>query len=288
MTITEKFEIAQETEFQDIELETDNLLFADPYLIYIGQNEMAERCSNNIVNYFEQLLSFAKRGDRGNGYRIVRYLQENNEVRMGYSQNNPNGKGIGNNKGKKMFDEIAKSKAVKSGQIADIFDASIMLEGVGADRISDLTINIILEELIEFTQQQCKKHNIPLEKIKLKRPIWSTKENKWLNSNEYLLPLHNNKPIIFMPKEFVRPNLIYTYTRFYNKGIIPHYEKEIQKDPSSGLVKILKRGKVPSRTKIRENYPCLREKVTEFIEDFPAEYKSYKFKQLNYVKNDSL
>ena len=285
MTFKEKYNILEEVEFKDIELNMDNKLFVDPYLIYISKDDFSIKCSNKIVNYFEQLLHYAKLKDKGNGYRLVRYLQENNEIRFGYSSDVPCGKGLGNNKGKELFDLLCKSKAVRTGLVSDIFDASIMLEKVGSDKISDLTINIILEDLIEFTQEQCYKFNIEMELIKLRRPIWCSSIGSWVSKDGVLLPVHNNKPIILVPINFVRPYLVYTYDRFYNHQMMPFYEKEVMRNPTSGLVKILKRGIVPARTKIRKEYPCLKERVVNFIAEHPDEYSNYKYKQLNYVDN---
>lgn len=288
MKFTEKFKIKENVDFVDINLDGDLEMFVDPYLIYLCDNEFGISCSNKIVNYFSQLLNYAKIGDRGNGYRIVRYLQENNEVRLGYSKGKPCGKGLGKNKGKELFDIISKSKAVKTGLVEDIFDASIMLEKVGYDKISDLTINIILEDLIIYTQHQCNLYNIQMQEVSLKRPIWSNKNNKWINSKRILLPTHNSKPIVLIPKIFTQQSLIYSYIRFYSHRMIPFYEKQVQQDPSSGLVKILKRGPVPSRTKIRKEYPCIKSDVINFIYEKPEEYKDFKKKQLNYVSIDNL
>lgn len=283
MTFKEKYRIVGEVQFEDIELNTDTELFVDPYLIYISDDDLSIRCSNKIVDYFGQLLYYARSRDRGNGYKIVRYLQENNEVRFGYSSGIPCGKGLGNNKGKELFDLLCRSKAVKTGLVSDIFDASIMLEKVGYDKISDLTINIVLEDLIKFTQEQCQKHNVYMDSVKLRRPIWSSSDNSWINKDRVLLPVHDNKPIILVPKNFVRPYLVYTYDRFYNHQMIPFYEKEVMRDPTSGLVKILKRGIVPAKTKIKKEYPCIKENVINFIAEHPEEYSTYKYKQLNYV-----
>lgn len=288
MKFKEKYNIKDEVEFIDIELETDSKLFVDPYLIYISNDEFSNNCSNKIVNYFEQLLKLAILKDKGNGYKIVKYLQENNEVRFGYSLGKPLGKGFGKNKGKELFDILCKSKAVRTGMISDIFDASIMLDKVGYDKISDLTINIILEDLILFTQKQCKMYNVPLESVRLRRPVWNSEKNNWINIETINLPVHDGKPIILVPNNFVRPYMVYTYARFYSNQMMPYYEREALKNPSCGLVKILKRGIVPAKTKIRKEYPCLKDNVVNFIMEHPDKYSMYKYKQLNYVKEKNV
>ncbi len=288
MKFNEKYHIKDTSEYIDIDLETDNKLFVDPYLIYLGKDEMSIRCSNRIVNYFTQLLEAAENGDDNAGHYLVKYLQENNEVRLGYSKSVPCGKGLGKNKGLELFNNIKNSKAMKSGLVKDIFDASIMLENVGNDKISDLTICIILEELIEYTQKICLKYNIPMFKQKLNRPIWSDSNNKWIEKIDVLLPQHNSVPIILIPNSYANPMLVYTYNRFYNYQMMPYYETLALKDPSNGLVRILKRGIVPAKSKIRKKYPCSKPNVVDFIYENPLEYLSYKYRQLKYVNYNNI
>lgn len=287
MTFNEKYHVS-DNRYINIELDTDNKLFVDPYLIYLGQDEISNICSNRVVNYFSQLLKAAEVGNDELGEYLVKYLQENNEVYLGYSKQNPCGKGFGRNKGIELYENIKNSKAMKSGLVKDIFDASIMLENVGYDKISDMTICIILEELISFTQRICLDKNIPMRQIKLSRPIWSDSENKWVKASSVKLPIHNNKPIILIPQNYARPMLVYTYSRFYNKQMMPHYERYAINNPSEGLVRILKRGIVPAKVKIRKKYPCIKPDVVDFIRKNPNEYLSYKEKQLKYVNYNNI
>ena len=288
MTFNKKYGIENSDGYINIELDTDNKMFVDPYLIYIDKDEMSTNCSNRIVNYFSQLLKAAEKDDFKKGEYLVKYLQENNEVRLGYSNDKPHGKGLGKNKGIELFDAIKESKAVKSGLVEDIFDASIMLNNVGYDKISDLTICIILEELIAYTQTICKKHNIEMKPHKLNRPVWSHSQNKWTYLKDIQLPSHNDKPIILIPNKYAKKILVYTYNRFYNYGMMPYYEKIAFNNPSMGLVKILKRGIVPAKTKIRKKYPCKKDDVLDFIIENPDVYLSYKEKQIKYITNDSI
>ena len=287
MTFNDKFKI-NGNEYINIELETDNKMFVDPYLIYLGKDERSTICSNRIVNYFSQLLKHAIDGNDTLGHKIVKYLHENNEVRLGYSKSKPCGTGFGQNKGIIMYETIKNSNAVKSGLVKDIFDASILIENVGFDRISDLTINIIFEELITFTNEICTKYNIPTTEIVLNKPIWSDKMNRWISQCKVKLPTHNNEPIVLVPKNFANRTLAYSYKRFYDNQMMIYYGKYAIKHPSEGLVKILKRGIVPAKCKIRKKYPCIKSSVIKFIYDNPDEYLEYKNKQLKYVTYKNL
>lgn len=279
------FKITGKTEHYNINLDGDNQKFVDPFVIYLCKDEFSIKCSNDIADYFRELLESVRNNNIPRGEYLTKYLQENNEIRLGYSANEPRGKGLGAKKGKELLTNIRNSKAFQSGLIEDIFDASIMLDKVGCDRIFDLTVNIILKNLIEFTQHQCRKYNVPMQEQKLRRPVWDSDNKLWEFKRSYLLPVDaDNKPIILVPDLYVQDRHVYTYHRFYDLEMMPHYEKIALNNPSYGLVRILKRGPVPAKTKIRKKYPCLKNEVVDYIIIHPEEYFKYKNRQIKYTK----
>ena len=292
---SQKFNLKGPFEFFDPILGKDEKYFVDPYLIYKNkpEDEMAQRCSEMVVNYFEQLLNAAKKGDKSAGYLLVRHLHEIRETHIGYSYDSNKGKGIGENKGMELFNIISNSYAVETGLVKDIFDTSIMLSKVSYDKVSDLTINIILAELILFTQDVCKKRNIQMEKVNFNKYIWDCKENNWVYKNTLVLPTYVEddikRGIILIPKKYVRKVLAYNISRFYNEVMIPFYEKDALKHPSYGLVKMLKDGKPKvNRSKIRKLYPCTKNNVNDFIKSNQTYYFEYKEKVLKYAELNNI
>lgn len=286
MTICQKYGIKEDTDFCDINLKQDNRLFVDPYMIAIDKSDLATKCHNDVVVYFSQLLSYARSNNKEEGYKLVEHLKENNEFRLGYSKDKSRGNGFGEERGRQLFDEIQSSSTTKAGILEDIFDTSVMIKGVGADLISDLTLNIICKNLINYTQEQCKKYSIPMELIKLKRPVWSPEANEWARNYQTMLPVDDGKPIIMVPKDFARNDLVYNHTRFYNKGMMVYYENMVMSNHVTSLMRALKQGYKPHKGKIRKAYPCLKDSVIEFIERQPDIYKAYKEKQLKYIRTD--
>lgn len=293
----EKFskKFAQEglLEFFDPTSGKDTKAFIDPYLIYKHKDDMSIRCSNMIVNYFQKLLEAASTNDSKTGLALVKNLHEIRELHLGYAKDSNKGLGVGKNKGMELFKIISNSEAVKTGLVKDIFDASIMLDKVADDKVSDLTANIILKELIEFTQSICRKRNIPMQEVNFNKYIWDSSKNEWVYAKKIILPYYeeNNTKIgiILIPKEYVRNSLAYNPRRFYNEIMMPFYEKQAINNPSYGLVKILSRGKIkPSKTKIRAMYPCTKTNVNNFIKNNPTLYFEYKEKILKYAELNNI
>lgn len=292
---SQKFNLKGPFEFFDPILGRDEKYFIDPYLIYKSkqEDEISQRCSDIVVSYFRQLLNAAKKSDKTAGYLLVRHLHEIRETHLGYSNNSNKGKGIGENKGMELFNIISNSDAVETGLVRDIFDTSIMLSRVSYDKVSDLTANMILVELITFTQDVCKKRNIPMEEVNFNKYIWDCKKNNWVYKKTLLLPTYAEYDkkigIILIPQKYVRKVLAYNINRFYNEIMIPFYEKDALKHPSYGLVKMLKDGKPKVyRSKIRQLHPCTKKNVNDFIRRNRTYYFDYKEKILNYAELNNI
>jgi hypothetical protein len=71
-----------------------------------------------------------------------------------------------------------------------------------SDRISDITTKIIKHVLIDYTQEQCSLHKIPMELV-LQEDIFDYEKLRWVKRKCYL-PVFQSKPIILVPKSIVR------------------------------------------------------------------------------------
>lgn len=132
-----------ELDFVDIELTTDTPLFLDPSAFYEGEGSFAENCSRNIEQFFETALHAAGSEDWDLGLKLLKGLSEPDEIQMGFSTGAPQGRGVGQKQAEQIFEAILRSKAIKSGLIRDLNDALIFVPGIGPDKVSDITTNII-------------------------------------------------------------------------------------------------------------------------------------------------
>lgn len=179
-------------------LNADTKLFIDPLLLpYSCHPEIYEQASNTYNRRFEEiikLLSFSKeKGDLP--WRNAKKKFNFSEISwtcLGYSSG-PRGSGFG-----KDLVETTLYTAFQIVQLGiqdvDMFMAlGLFEEGVGPDRISDMTTNIILEDLISFTQRV----NLSL---KLPTRIFD------LNGKKVELPLnpYTIKPLLLVPTDIVR------------------------------------------------------------------------------------
>jgi hypothetical protein len=290
MRLYDKYHLTGEIDFLNVVLDTDNRVWIDPMMMHMDKSEMGQTCCAIVRDYFATLLDYAILGDNTNGLAYAEHFTEFNETRLGYSADCPRGVSGGATLGREIFYLIRGSKATKTELIGDIFDGCVMIEKLGVDKMSDFITSLILEELISYTQEQCELHGIPMIETKLKSKYWSHTENKWVNSGKILLPYDEELQlaIVFVPIKFVEDGLVYSYDRFYNKGMIPYLGRQAVANRIDGLIRILKDKTIkPLYKAIRERNACTRANVNAFIVEHPEVYDEYKRKQLAYVNYET-
>jgi hypothetical protein len=165
-----------ELDFVNVDPLRDIPLFVDPYALEIKNDEWSEKCADDIRSFFTAVVN-SLRTDRSHAETLMSQLREAKETFLGLSRGEPKGSGVGDVQVGQMLDKLAGSRAVASGVLSDLAEAELFVEGIGRDRISDLTTNIIRGRLIEYTRAQCALHGIPVTKDRSVGPIWdSTKE----------------------------------------------------------------------------------------------------------------
>lgn len=286
MKLYEKYGLSNNVDFIDVELNTDNNKWIDPMMMYMDKSPMGEKCCQIVQQYFAVLLELAISDDITEGYAYTKDFKEMNETRLGYSKDKPKGLSGGESLGKEIFDLIANSKAVNTELIGDIFDAGVMIEKLGIDKISDFITSLIFEELILFTQNECLKYNIPMQEVIIDKKYWSSDKETWVLCQKMELPYDEESQlaIVFIPKRFSEAKLIYSYQRFYGKAMIPYLGRVAVTNRIDGLIRILKDKSIkPLYKNIKRKNPCNRKIVNDFIKDHNDVYDEYKRKQMSYI-----
>lgn len=275
--ITEYFNIKksqEDLEFVDIVLEDDLELFIDPYIFTKLDGDYAKRCNNAIVKFFNKIIDLIIKNDEVNAKRMLNGLKEPSETHLGLSDKSINGNGVRGKKAYKLYKKLSKSKAAKTGNLKDLSDCELMIEGIGKDSISDITTNIIRKYLIEFTQNQCLIYDIPTKKFD--NNIWDEMSEEWI-IKEYFLPSINNKKVILVPKSIVTDKLILNYDDFYLKEVLEHYKRLEMNNASTSLVKTLKNGeRTVLKKDLKIKYPKSKELVYNVINENPEYLELYK------------
>lgn len=160
-----------ELDFVNVDPMRDTPLFVDPYALEIKSDEWSISCADDIRSFFAAVVS-ALRTDRHRAEILMSQLHEAKETFLGLSKGEPKGSGVGDFQASQLLNKLEGSRAVATGVLSDLAEAELFVEGIGRDRVSDLTTNIIRGRLIAYTQAQCALHQIPLIANRSVGPVW--------------------------------------------------------------------------------------------------------------------
>jgi hypothetical protein len=179
-------------------LNADTKLFIDPLLLpHSCHPEIFKDASETYNKRFEdiiKLLSYStEKGDLP--WRNAKKKFKFSEISwtcLGYSTG-AGGSGFGKELVESTLDTAYQIVQLGIRDVDMFMALGLFEEGIGPDRISDMTTNIILNELISFTQRINKSLDLPVEIFKI-------------NDKETELPLnpHENKPLLLVPTDIVR------------------------------------------------------------------------------------
>lgn len=240
-------------DFVDVPIGADTPVFLDPSRLRSLESTWASECNSLLQHFFETLLDYIKKGDKGAGIYLLEGLNERNEFHLGLSRGRSQGTGLGPQYAQKLWNALSASKAGTSGLLKDLEDACLFIEGVGPDRISDATCNIIRGPLIKYTQDMCDYYGVPMADEVDSGPVWDPESGRWENALVQL-PVGPYGKLLLVPKLVVRHRLTYDSHRYFSAYLLPEmqaYEKGI----NSGLVHTLKDGrKRVTKKSLKEQY----------------------------------
>lgn len=222
MRISEKLGISvsqYELDFLDVDIEVDNKLFIDPFLIANSNSKFAIDADFTIKSFFNQFKNTMRSGNYNEAFELFRYMSEPKENCLGIStKGTKNGRGVGELNTKKILKNIVDSDAIENDLVKNIEDLVIFVEDIDKDKLSDMVTNIIRLELTKYTQQQCKLWNIRLTED-LTLPYWDVTTCSWVNSKQELLVIDGYEYLL-IPKSIVSPLSTYNISKYSNSQII--------------------------------------------------------------------
>ena len=184
-------------------------LFIDPFLIFASDKPEYKELHTRIINYLSFLYKEAKNVRENSGkFNHWFVFSEIKQNWFGYS--------IGDNKGKsgarKMGRALKKNLATlfdnygieELSNIVHLSELNIIEKGIGKDNISDFTVQMILEYLLDYTQEFTLKFIPENKRIKknIQRVKFDYNFKRWF-SKEYILPKFDNDFVLLIPKDIV-------------------------------------------------------------------------------------
>jgi hypothetical protein len=211
-------------EFFDANLKYDTRLFIDPFLLKRSSKEKERTIFKRFGVFFkhahEMAMSAKSEGDLD---RLKKFLTfpEPREINLGYTKESNKGSGLGSKFATALFqfflNNAARRLIIEEYLYPDnSFNPAalpIFAKDMGDDGISDLTADLMIDYLIEYTQEKCIELGIPKKELPV-REGFDFDNMEWTGGYHAELPenpLRPGEPIIFVPKRLLREQQTITF-----------------------------------------------------------------------------
>lgn len=268
-------------DFVDVDLEMDFPLYVDPIGFINPIDRFAEECQADISDFFQAVLNAILAGDDAAGEELLAALQEPNETHFGVSTGVPRGRGIGRRQAQQILENLKNSPAARTGLLTDLTDCALFIDGIGADKVSDITTNIIRRNLIDYTQQQFERLGIPIENNVPTGRLWMRGEGRWNNDEFDRIPIVNGHRLLLVPKRYVRwrGGMQQLSMRYYNH-FVTNFIKEEQLRTNGHLVRVVQTKKGPKQKVFKEDIakdiPPTKSNIARFSVENPDVYRQFR------------
>jgi hypothetical protein len=152
----------EDVEFLIPDVDLDRRLGIDPFLFYRSTKPEFQDAHSQLLIFFNEVLAAVASGNLSQAEYLL-ISPEPNEIGLGYSKRGSSGRGIGPEYARQIAATFRSSPALLSRGLRHIEELQLVCPGIGPDRVSDLTANVLKLTLIKYTQEQCRLWNIPVQ-----------------------------------------------------------------------------------------------------------------------------
>lgn len=249
-------------DFIDVDLEDDLVLFVDPLLFWRSPHHEHHIVHAKVIKFFEEAIEQVKNGQTSKARK--KFIFPEPENLLGVSSKGHSGHGMSKELGGRVFDSIIQNKDILNNGLHFINELQLVIDDVGPDLISDMTVNIAKEYFVEYTQKNCQKFNIPLEKTKTE--FFIEEEGIWDERN-VLLPINpdTKKGFLLTPRIVVRRrDLSLNYKEVYRDHLRDIFKERVEQS----LEGLARKPKVTWKL-VKEYYPNTKSVVVDAINNNP-------------------
>jgi hypothetical protein len=259
----------------DIDTDRDTRLFVDPYAIDIRADAWSNECSRHLRSFFNALITALREGNDARATHLASHLHETNETFLGLSRGTPQGRGIGAEQALRILDALRQSRAVQTGLLSELAETELFIEGIGSDKISDLTTNILRGPLLAYTRSEAELWGMPISGGVALNPAWDPNREDWVQAPRETIVVAA-RPVILVPKFAVRRVLSLNSQEFYNNHMIPYLQQEYR-NAGQALVRVLRSGeRVVWKKDVKAVHPKYKPDLAAFAQQHPDVLAQYK------------
>lgn len=224
-------------EFLDVDIERDTRVFVDPFAFHYLDTDWGNECVSLLQDFYGEVSHAVQHQDGERSLYLLGHLGESNETHLGLSSERSRGSGVADGLATDIYEALIDSEAIATGLLTDIEQTILFVDGIGHDRLSDMTINIVREQLIKFTQQVCAEHGIPTVHGVDSGPMWDRHRHRW-RVQHVPLPIAGDSRLLLVPKSIVRKSGVFDPGDYLTHFVLPYLQDVELTRPASTLVRV--------------------------------------------------
>jgi hypothetical protein len=176
----------------------------DPFLLFKSRDREYAELHDLILDVFNAGISALRTGARVEAARIFDF-PEVPEIGFGYTNSGKRGSGVGTFLSGLIIETLAGSPSLQERGVKHVEEMQLVSAGIGPDRISDITANILKRFLIDYTRRQCELWALPVKRHVPVSHIYRPSSGAWEDSYEDLpVSTVDGSPILLVPRRLVR------------------------------------------------------------------------------------
>ena len=184
-------------------LNEDVPLYVDPFLMWKSPSLQDQALHGALLGAFNNLGQLARKGSRDQAIDQLIVASECDEVGLGTSATR-SGKRIGRKLANEILTLFERVEYYRDHGFRHFEEVQLLVSGVNKDRISDIACSLLKSFLIDYTHQECRELDIPMQDVVVENVFdQATFSFAGVNAELPVHPQHGT-PILFAPKRWLR------------------------------------------------------------------------------------
>jgi PD-(D/E)XK nuclease superfamily len=209
----------EEADFAIPFLDDDIPLYVDPFLLWKSPSLQDQSLHASLVSSFNHFGDLAKRGAEHEGADALIRISECQEVGLG-SARGKQGKRIGVDTAAEILQLFREIPQIRDRGVRHVEEIQLFVDQIAKDRVSDLACSLLKSFLVDYTIDQCSKHDIPSNEVLIE--IFDHRSKKF-KMETVRLPTNpsSNSPLLLVPKRWLRFSPWINYDDYFTHAHVP-------------------------------------------------------------------
>lgn len=274
--LTDIYALPPNVPFLDVDVDNDNLLFADGSAIRNSTCTYGVRSQAQLTGFFTGLIQLRQSqslADRTRGLSILQRMSEPGETRLGYSAKGTNGKGFGDGLGKVLWTALG-HRLCQEKALTRIEHLPLFLDGVDRDLMSDMITRVTMDILVDFTHDMMRQYPaLATTTTTQDLMVWDPQKFDW-TSKSCQLPFVGGKQLVLIPRGWLTSRPLMHHNPFYNR-----YTTQAVQDEQTSITPDGKIDK-PYKWQIKADHPKIKQFNSErTLQDMSVSNHVQKYQQ---------